>query len=115
MHSKLALHNWFTDKKAIEPINDNQIKWHTYGPNFTEDFGFHRARRYIAFDVIRRVLSYYFGYDIIHHMHIVYISDDIIKYAHDKAVSFSSGDDVPDIFKQLIKSCQTALHVRYQI
>ena len=57
---------------------DGSVKWYICGPTVYDDTHVGHARNYIAFDILRRVLSEYFGYDVLYVMNITDIDDKII-------------------------------------
>ncbi len=69
------------NKVEFVPKNGNFIKWYICGPTVYDSSHLGHARTYVAFDMIRRVLSDYFGYDIFCVMNVTDIDDKIILRA----------------------------------
>ncbi|KAF1741252.1 hypothetical protein MXB_4237, partial [Myxobolus squamalis] len=73
---ELNLFNSLTQKKEIfKPIKEKTITWYCCGPTVYDSAHMGHARSYISFDIIRRVLSYYFNYNVIFVMNITDIDD----------------------------------------
>ncbi|KAL8273469.1 hypothetical protein Esti_002535 [Eimeria stiedai] len=66
----------------------NRINWYGCGPTVYDAAHMGHARTYVAFDVIRRILSDYFGYDVNMVMNITDIDDKIIARSQEQGVNF---------------------------
>lgn len=64
------------------PIDPRLVKWYICGPTVYDSAHVGHARNYVAFDIVRRVLIYYFGYDLLYVMNITDIDDKIILRTH---------------------------------
>lgn len=62
----------------------NRINWYGCGPTVYDSAHMGHARTYVAFDIIRRILSDYFGYDVNMVMNITDIDDKIIARSLEK-------------------------------
>lgn len=69
------------NKVEFVPKSGNSVKWYICGPTVYDSSHLGHARTYVAFDVIRRVLSDYYGYDIFCVMNVTDIDDKIILRA----------------------------------
>ncbi|XP_022083673.1 cysteine--tRNA ligase, cytoplasmic-like [Acanthaster planci] len=77
---KLHLYNSLTRRKEpFVPQEGKKVAWYSCGPTVYDASHMGHARSYISFDILRRVLTYYFDYDILYVMNITDIDDKIIK------------------------------------
>ncbi|XP_071809472.1 cysteine--tRNA ligase, cytoplasmic-like [Asterias amurensis] len=77
---KLHLYNSLTRRKEpFVPQDGKKVSWYSCGPTVYDASHMGHARSYISFDILRRVLTYYFDYDILYVMNITDIDDKIIK------------------------------------
>ncbi|XP_038054512.1 cysteine--tRNA ligase, cytoplasmic-like [Patiria miniata] len=77
---KLHLYNSLTRRKEpFVPQEGKKVTWYSCGPTVYDASHMGHARSYISFDILRRVLTYYFDYDILYVMNITDIDDKIIK------------------------------------
>lgn len=67
-----------------------RVTWYGCGPTVYDAPHMGHARTYIAFDIIRRILTDYFGYDVVMCMNITDIDDKIIKRATENNVDFAT-------------------------
>lgn len=72
-------------KKDLKPINKNRINLFVCGPTVYDDAHIGHGRTYIAFDTIKRYLSFK-GYSMFYLQNITDIDDKIIKKANEKGV-----------------------------
>ena len=56
-----------------------QVQWYICGPTVYDSAHMGHARAYLSFDILRRVLEFYFGYEVLYVMNITDIDDKIIK------------------------------------
>jgi cysteinyl-tRNA synthetase len=85
------------NKVEFVPKNGNVVKWYICGPTVYDSSHLGHARTYVAFDMIRRVLSDYFGYDIFCVMNITDIDDKIILRARRNYLLKQYRDANPDL------------------
>ncbi|KAL8441893.1 hypothetical protein Emag_006815 [Eimeria magna] len=69
-------------------LESNRINWYGCGPTVYDAAHMGHARTYVAFDVIRRILSDYFGYDVNMVMNITDIDDKIIARSQEQGVNY---------------------------
>ncbi|KAL8435015.1 hypothetical protein ACSSS7_002773 [Eimeria intestinalis] len=85
----LKVNNSMTGGKTeFIPQEGNRINWYGCGPTVYDAAHMGHARTYVAFDVIRRILSDYFGYDVNMVMNITDIDDKIIARSQEQGVNF---------------------------
>eukprot|EP01029_Cantina_marsupialis_P023304 TRINITY_DN578546_c0_g3_i1.p1 TRINITY_DN578546_c0_g3~~TRINITY_DN578546_c0_g3_i1.p1 ORF type:complete len:650 (+),score=232.50 TRINITY_DN578546_c0_g3_i1:29-1978(+) len=77
------------EKDVFVPIDGKRVLWYTCGPTVYDASHMGHARTYLAFDIIRRVMSDYFGYNVVQVMNITDIDDKIIKRSNENGVVFS--------------------------
>ncbi len=83
--NKLFLYNSLTRTKTeLSPINGRRINWYNCGPTVYDSSHMGHARSYITFDIIRRVLQYYFNFDVFFVQNVTDIDDKIIRRARQK-------------------------------
>jgi len=79
----LKLLNSLSQKtEPFKPIDPRLVKWYVCGPTVYDSAHVGHARNYVAFDIVRRILSDYFGFDILYVMNITDIDDKIILRTH---------------------------------
>ncbi|KAL8444771.1 hypothetical protein Emed_006086 [Eimeria media] len=85
----LKVNNSMTGGKTeFIPQEGSRINWYGCGPTVYDAAHMGHARTYVAFDVIRRILSDYFGYDVNMVMNITDIDDKIIARSQEQGVNF---------------------------
>ncbi|KAL8426889.1 hypothetical protein Efla_002497 [Eimeria flavescens] len=85
----LKVNNSMTGEKTeFIPQEGNRINWYGCGPTVYDSAHMGHARTYVAFDIIRRILSDYFGYDVNMVMNITDIDDKIIARSQEQGVNF---------------------------
>lgn len=83
----LRLHNTLSKStEPFRPMEEGRVSMYICGPTVYDSPHIGHARTYIAFDVIRRVLSEYFNYDVIYTMNITDIDDKIIRRAAEREI-----------------------------
>mmetsp|Transcript_17599 Transcript_17599/g.29164 ORF Transcript_17599/g.29164 Transcript_17599/m.29164 type:complete len:327 (+) Transcript_17599:208-1188(+) len=75
-------------KTEFRPSNGRRVTWYICGPTVYDVSHIGHARTYLAFDIVRRILSDYFHYDVFMVMNITDIDDKIIIKSKDLGVSF---------------------------
>jgi len=73
--------------EELKTIEQNKVTMYICGPTVYDSPHIGHARTYIAFDVIRNILSEYFGYDVIFVMNITNIDDKIITRAAERKIT----------------------------
>jgi len=96
------------NKVEFVPKDGNTVKWYICGPTVYDSSHLGHARTYVAFDVIRRILSDYFGYDIFCVMNVTDIDDKIILRARRNHLLKLYRDAKPSIDK-VISDAKTEL------
>ena len=117
---ELRLLNSLTQQvEPFVPMEPQQIKWYICGPTVYDAAHVGHARNYVAFDVMRRILTDYFGFDILYVMNITDIDDKIILRTHlnhlvamvDAVHAHKAASDaaLPDVLKCALKVAEDTL------
>ncbi|XP_019854225.1 PREDICTED: cysteine--tRNA ligase, cytoplasmic-like [Amphimedon queenslandica] len=107
----LKLYNSLSRKKEeFVPMNGRSVTWYSCGPTVYDASHMGHARSYMAFDIIRRVMSDYFGYDIFYVMNVTDIDDKIINRARQNHLfeEYKSKDHSLD---DVIRDCDQAIEI----
>ena len=83
--NKLFLYNSLTrTKNEFIPVCGRRVTWYNCGPTVYDSAHMGHARSYISFDIIRRVLQFYFNYDLFFVQNVTDIDDKIIQRARQR-------------------------------
>ena len=83
--NRLFLYNSLTRaKEEFIPRSGRQVTWYNCGPTVYDSAHMGHARSYISFDIIRRVLQFYFNYDLFFVQNVTDIDDKIIQRARQR-------------------------------
>jgi cysteinyl-tRNA synthetase len=62
------------------PTSGKRVTWYSCGPTVYDASHMGHARTYIAFDIVRRVMTDYFNYDVEYVMNITDLDDKVSGY-----------------------------------
>ena len=74
-------------KEELVPQEGRSLTWYVCGPTVYDHSHLGHARTYLAFDVLRRILTDYLHYDVTLCMNITDIDDKIIMRANERGMS----------------------------
>jgi cysteinyl-tRNA synthetase len=85
----LKIYNSLTrTKTTFVPMTGKRVTWYMCGPTVYDSSHMGHARTYVAFDVLRRIMTHVFNYDVILTMNITDIDDKIINKSREAEISF---------------------------
>lgn len=85
----LKIYNSLTrTKTTFVPMTGRRVTWYMCGPTVYDSSHMGHARTYVAFDVLRRIMTHMFNYDVVLTMNITDIDDKIINKSREAGVSF---------------------------
>jgi cysteinyl-tRNA synthetase len=75
-------------KVPFVPMQGRRVTWYMCGPTVYDAAHMGHARTYVAFDVLRRIMTHVFGYDVVLTMNITDIDDKIIMRSREAGIGF---------------------------